>query len=76
MTSRVKGLVVATFLVLSSIAAFAGDGPDQQIEIDYSNGGSLGRCQLGCACYYATYREGQCGTISDSGCYVLQCCCV
>jgi hypothetical protein len=58
MTRRLKGLVLASVLLLASVSAFALP---------------IGQCQQGCFCYYATDRGGDCGTISSSGCYVLQC---
>jgi hypothetical protein len=59
MPRRLKGLMLASVLLLASVSAYA--LPD--------------RCPLGCFCYMSTYSGGSCGTISDSGCVVLACCC-
>lgn len=57
MTRRLRALVLASLLLLSSVSAFA----------------LIGECNEGCFCYYATWSGGSCGTISRDGCYVLQC---
>jgi hypothetical protein len=59
MPRRLKGFVLASLLLLASASAYAREDG----------------CQLGCFCYRATYSGGSCGTISDSGCVVLACCC-
>jgi len=57
MTRRIKGFILAFVLMLASASAYA----------------RVGGCDLGCACYWATYSGGSCGTISDYGCVVIHC---
>jgi hypothetical protein len=58
MTRRLKGLVLASVLLLASVSAFALP---------------IGQCQQGCFCYNATWSGGSCGTISYNGCVIVQC---
>ena len=59
MNRRLKGFVLASLLLLASSSVYA----------------RAGSCELGCACYMATWSGGDCGTISSSGCIVIHCCC-
>ena len=57
MTRRLTGFVLASLMLLASASAYAREG----------------RCELNCFCYMAEEREGRCGTISESGCAVVNC---
>jgi hypothetical protein len=72
MLYRLKGFLLASLLLVAASSAYAWTPLNKTTD----GGASVGECQLGCICYYATYSAGECGTVSDSGCYVLSCCCI